>query len=128
MLQVRYTKLCLSYTSNARVIARPPAHDDFVPRSFGCARRPYGSLTILPDGWEQIGTVAHPNGAVDARTSRIVTFELAAADLSAGQRFLLLTVVSAQPDPVTAAGLQGATVRDLVLNSRHAAARSVRLE
>lgn len=83
---------------------------------------------VLPDGWEQIGTVAHPNGAVDARTSRVVTFELAAADLSAGQRFLLLTVVSAQPDPVTVAGLQGATVRDLVLNSRHAAARSVRLE
>jgi len=83
---------------------------------------------VLPDGWEQIGTVAHPSGVIDARTSRVVTFELAAADLSTGMRFLLLTVVSAQPDPVTVPGLQGATVRDLVLNSRHAAARSVRIE
>lgn len=84
-----------------------------------------GTPASLPDGWEQVEGVKHPPGAVDARTSRVVTFELDLETAAVDDRFLLLAVVSASLDAADAAALPGATVRELVLASRHAAARTV---
>lgn len=86
-----------------------------------------GTDTPLPDGWERIAPVVHPPGPVDARTSRVVSLELDLSDAERDDRFLLVAIVSAIADPATAAGLQGGTVRELVLGSRHAVARSIRV-
>lgn len=93
----------------------------------GVVDRLAGTNTALAEGWEQVGVVTHPDGPVDARTSRVVTFDLDLSAANVGDRFLLLTVVSAVPDPADAGALAGATVRDLVLGSRHVAARSIRV-
>jgi hypothetical protein len=56
-----------------------------------------------------------------------VTFELDLVPVTLGSVILLLAVVSSTADPVAAASLTGGTVRDLVLESRHVAAKTLLL-
>jgi hypothetical protein len=72
-------------------------------------------------------TVRLPAAPVEARMPRAATFDLNLTGATAGQRYLLLAVVTSSKDPLTAAELTGATVVDIVLNSRHVAARVVYL-
>ncbi len=70
-------------------------------------------------------TVRNPAAAIEARMPRAATFDLKLTGATAGQRYLLLAVMTSSKDPLTAAELSGATVADIVLNSRHVAARVV---
>jgi len=91
-------------------------------------QRMAGASPAVPD-WDVIG-LASPTSPVSARTPRIVTF---ATDFTSpttfvtGSTWMLLAIVSSVRDPVSAASLTGGTVRDLVLNSHHVAARLVYL-
>jgi hypothetical protein len=58
---------------------------------------------------------------------RAATFDLNLTGATAAQRYLLLAVMTSSKDPLTTAELSGATVADIVLNSRHVAARVVYL-
>jgi hypothetical protein len=84
-----------------------------------------------PAGWALADTAVpkrNPNFKIDAGTPRVVTFEmdLASAGLPVALKFyVLLAVVSATPDPVSVADLDGATLRDLVLRSHHVAVRII---
>jgi hypothetical protein len=82
-----------------------------------------GSVGMMPaDVASPRRSPAHP---VDARTPRAVTFEVDMRGAASGH-YLLLAVASATVDPVSPASLPGATVKDLVLESRHAGVRVVR--
>jgi hypothetical protein len=71
--------------------------------------------------------VRSPAAAVEARMPRAATFDLNLTGATAAQRYLLLAVMTSSKDPLTTAELSGATVADIVLNSRHVAARVVYL-
>jgi hypothetical protein len=89
-----------------------------------------GATPTLPDSWSvaDSGTrVRALTGDVDARTPRTVTFDVTFAANLANQDIVLLAVVHSTPDPVTAAGLSGATLQDLVLNNHQIAVRTVRV-
>ena len=84
----------------------------------------------LPDGWTvaDSGTrVRTLTSDVDARTPRTVAFDVSFSANSANQDVALLAVVHSTPDPVTAAGLSGGTLQDLVLQNRQIAIRTVRV-
>jgi hypothetical protein len=72
-------------------------------------------------------TMRHPSGPVEARMPRAAAFDLDMAGAAVSQRYLLLAVMTSSSDPLTAAELSGATVADIVLNSRHFCARVVYL-
>jgi hypothetical protein len=62
---------------------------------------------------------------IDARLPRPVTFTVNFAGAPTHKRYVLLAVVSSVPDPITAAALNGANLKDLILNNHHFAARVV---
>jgi hypothetical protein len=72
-------------------------------------------------------TVKSPAGAIEARLPRAAAFSLNLAAATAGQRYLLLAIVSSSADPLTTAEMVGAKVGDVVLNCRHVCARVVSL-
>lgn len=100
-----------------------------------------GQNVTLDDRWKRAGaaettnppsnavtaanTVANPAGAVDARLPRAAPFSLNLTGATAGQRYLLLAIVTSSRDPLAPAELTAATVGDLVLNCRHVSARVV---
>jgi hypothetical protein len=86
-----------------------------------------GAAPALPNNWDVAGALGHPAGPLDARIARVVTFTLDLTAEAIGSVILLLAVVSSSVDPVTAASLGGATVKDLVLGSRHVAAKTLLL-
>ncbi len=86
-----------------------------------------GALPALGDGWtfaDAAQAVRSPPGPVDARLSRVVTFDADLSPLAAAARVLLVAVVHSDVDPVT---LAGASLRTVVLGSRFVALRSVEL-
>lgn len=87
-----------------------------------------GSSPALPDGWTAVGR-ASPTGPVSAMIPRAVTFDVnftPKATFPNNSDWMFLAIVSAAPDPVNAAAtLTGATIRDLVLNCHHVAARLI---
>ena len=72
-------------------------------------------------------TVKNPAGPIEARMPRAASFNLNLAAASAGQRYLLLAIVSSSRDPLTVAKLAGGNVNDIVLNCSHVCARVVHL-
>jgi hypothetical protein len=56
----------------------------------------------------------------------VVTFTIDFSAFARNQHMVLLAIVDSGVDGVTASGLTGATLRDLVLNSHHVAARVVK--
>lgn len=87
-----------------------------------------GTSVPLPDGWEVVGR-RMTSAPLSAPHPRAVAFDL---DFSADPPFpdesswMLLALAASSADPVSVASLGGGTIRDLVLNSHHAAARLVR--
>ena len=87
-----------------------------------------GTPAVLPDGWEVVGR-RFTTAPLSATTPRPVSFDL---DFSADPPFpdetswMLLAITSSGADAVGVASLNGGTIRDLVLNSHHVAARLVR--
>src|SRR6185295_10229087 len=84
-----------------------------------------GANPALADGWTFADTgtaVRSPNGPVDARLSRTVTFDVDFSATAAAARVLLVAVVHSDADPVT---LAGATLQAVVLGNRFVALRSV---
>jgi hypothetical protein len=84
----------------------------------------------LPDGWtvaDSGSRTRQPSSDVDARTPRAVTFDIDFSAATAGQHFVLLAIVHSTPDPVSAASLGGANLRDLVLNCHQVAARVAKI-
>jgi hypothetical protein len=89
-----------------------------------------GGTPAFPTGWTaaDAGTpVRSLNSAIDARTPRTATFEVSFAANTANQNIALVAIVHATVDPLTAAGLTGGTLRDLVLNNRQVSLRTVRV-
>jgi hypothetical protein len=82
----------------------------------------------LPDGWTPADAVRTrpPTAPLDARNPRVVTFTVDFSALARNQHMVLLAIVHSDVDGVTAAGLTGVTLRELVLNSHHVAARVVK--
>lgn len=70
-------------------------------------------------------SVRNPSGPVDARLPRSAAFTVDLSGALPAQRYLLLAVLTTSKDPLTAADLAGATVADVVLNSRHVCAKLV---
>jgi hypothetical protein len=60
-------------------------------------------------------------------STRAATFDVTFAANTAGQDVALVAIVHSTVDPLTAAGLTGATLRDLVLNNHQIALRTVRV-
>lgn len=90
---------------------------------------------VLSGSWEKAANVltkAIP-AAVDVRLPRAVTFDVNLADLNAGDRVVLLAVVMSADDPIDLGELTKpdtttiTTLQDLVLHSRHGAARSLQM-
>jgi hypothetical protein len=87
-----------------------------------------GAPAALPAGWDlPAGApgVQGPSGDLDARRPRPVTFTVDWSGQPSGSLWLLVAVVSADADPVSAASLAGATLLDLVLGSHHVAVTRV---
>jgi hypothetical protein len=87
-----------------------------------------GAPAALPAGWDlPAGApgVQRPSGDLDARRPRPVTFTVDWSGQPSGSLWLLVAVVSADADPVSAASLSGATLLDLVLGSHHVAVTRV---
>jgi hypothetical protein len=72
-------------------------------------------------------TLKNPAAPVEARMPRAAAFDLNLTGATAGQRYLLIAVITSSKDPLIAAELSGATIADVVLNCRHVAARVVYL-
>ncbi len=87
-----------------------------------------GAPPAFPDGWT-VADTASPTltlGAdIDARLPRAVTFTVNFAGPPPPKRFFLLAIVSSTPDTLSAGGLIGATLQDLILKNRQFAARVV---
>lgn len=86
-----------------------------------------GAAPALPDGWEAVG-VASPTAPVAAAAPRAVSFDVDFAPdppFAVESRWIFLAVASATMDAVSEGGLAGGTIRDLVLNSHHVAARLI---
>ena len=89
---------------------------------------------VLPSDWELAGgALLRPMGApVDTRRPRAVTFDVNLVGLEDGERVMFMAVVMSEMDPIDLSDAVKpdaspcTTVRDLVLNSRHVAARSFR--
>ena len=90
---------------------------------------------VLPDGWAKAGAqlIASVGAPINARLPRAASFNVDLGTHGDGAVMFLAVVMSA-PDPLTAAdgvrmpgSIPVMTVRELVLNSRHAAARSLQL-
>lgn len=64
---------------------------------------------------------------VEARTPRAVTFETSFAGTTTGDLILLLAVVHSTPDPVNAASLTGANLKELIQTCHQVAARVVQI-
>jgi hypothetical protein len=83
----------------------------------------------MPAGWE----VADPTGIrrvtspLDARRPRAAAFAVDWAGHPAASQWLLVAVVSAPGDTVTAGSLPGVTLQDVVLGSHHVAVKRVEL-
>jgi hypothetical protein len=98
-----------------------------VAEALASGNPPTGGWGSLADGWAVAdGTtpLRSPAYSVHPRTARAVTFDV---DFSAGppnSRWILVAIASSTVDT---AGFTGANLRDLVLRSRCAAARTVRL-
>jgi hypothetical protein len=90
---------------------------------------------VLPDDWEKAGaTLVRSVGApVDTRQPRAVSFDINLSSLDEGAQVMFMAVVMSGTDQITAADAVKpdttacVNVRELVLNSRHVAARSFRL-
>jgi hypothetical protein len=90
--------------------------------------------TPLPGSWEKAGTqmVRPISSATDARRPRAATFDINLAGHDAG-RVMLMAVVMSAPDPIGLPEGQKpdnsplTTLSELVLQSRHVAARSIEL-
>ena len=87
-------------------------------------RRGAPGTPALPDGWTAL-PIVHPAGPVDARLARVATVPLDFSGIPPASMLLLLAIVGSSTDPLTAAELTSDNVRDLVLGSRHAAARTL---
>jgi hypothetical protein len=87
-----------------------------------------GTPAPLPDGWEVVGR-RMTSAPLSATVPRPVTIDI---DFSPDPPFadesswMLLALTASNTDPVSVASLNGGTIRELVLNSHHAAARLVR--
>ena len=89
-----------------------------------------GGTPAFPSGWTAADTgtrVRTLTSAIDARTPRTATFDVSFAANTANQNIALVAIVHATVDPLAAAGLTGATLRDVVLNNRQIALRTVRV-
>ena len=84
-----------------------------------------GSATVLPDGWELIDSTKNLTSDIDARTPRVVTFDINFSTLNPAQYQLLLAVVYSTPDQVNRVTLSGDNIQDLVLTCHQVAARVV---
>lgn len=89
-----------------------------------------GPAGAIPAPWEVAdpGTpIREPTQPVDARMPRAVTFEVDFSGLPATNTpsVLLLAIVHTTEDELRAVDMTGATVRDLVLNNHHVAAKIV---
>ena len=78
----------------------------------------------LPAGWTAADAVAvrRPDRPVVTGSPTVVTFDVDLTAAPAGSHWLFLALAHSTADPLT---LAGANLRDMVLGSRHAAARSV---
>ena len=84
-----------------------------------------GATPALADGWSFADAgqaVRSPPGPVDARLSRVVSFDVDFTVPAATTRVVLVAVVHSDADPVT---LAGATLQSVVLGNRFVALRSV---
>jgi len=94
---------------------------DVIPAAGG----PLPPLLGLPAGWAAPDAVLpsrRPNRVVATASPAVVTFEVDYSAAAAGSRFMLLALVHSTADPLA---LTGATFREMILASRHAAARSI---
>jgi len=91
----------------------------------------------FPDGWTvagplvvkaDVGPTLTLDADIDARTPRPVTFAVTFKDDPQHRRYILLAVVTSAPDPITAAGITGANLKDLILNNHQFAARVVEVK
>jgi hypothetical protein len=123
--QVRVTLLRRDVTGTADPAwRRYRAHG---PRRVQTLLRNGGAAPALADGWsfadvDAAQRVRSPPGPVDARLSRVVTFEVDLTVPAATTRVVLVAVVHSDVDPVT---LAGATLQAVVLGNRFVALRSV---
>jgi hypothetical protein len=69
-------------------------------------------------------SVRRPDGPIATCVPGIVTFDVDFSTATAGSRWLLLALAHSTADPVRASG---ADLREMVLASRHLAARSVEI-
>lgn len=86
---------------------------------------PLTPLLALPAGWAPPDAVLasrRPNRAVATASPTIVTFDVDYSAAARGAQFMLLALVHSTADPLA---LTGATFREMILGSRHAAARSI---
>ena len=84
---------------------------------------------LLPGDWERAGTALVKQAAspTHVRRPRAVSFDVNVVGMADGERVVFMAVVMSDTDQITAGEAAGAsTVRELVLNSRHTAARSLR--
>lgn len=98
-----------------------------VAEALASGNPPTGGWDSLPDGWtvaDATVPMRSPSYAVHPRTPRAVTFDLDLSAAGAGDRLVLVAVAASTVDT---AAFAGATLRDLVLRSRCAAARTVRV-
>jgi hypothetical protein len=95
---------------------------------------PLPAQLALPVGWAAADVVLAirrpqlpqppPNRMIATASPAIVTFEVDYSAAAAGARFMLLALVHSTADPIV---LTGATFREMILGSRHAAARSIEM-
>ena len=123
--QVRVTLLRrdVSGTADAAWAALPSAWTSPVQALL----RNGGALPALADGWTFADTaqaVRSPDGPVDARLSRVVTFDVDFTVPAATTRVLLVAVVHSDVDRAT---LAAGTLQSVVLGQRFVALRSVEI-
>lgn len=85
-----------------------------------------GAAPAFPDGWTVADTTSPTltlGADIDARLPRAVTFTANFAGAPNGRHYVLLAVVSSVPDPISAAGIVGANLQDLILKNHQFAAR-----
>jgi hypothetical protein len=105
------------------VLAALHAALDALPAAGGALPAGFG----LPAGWvpaDPVISVRRPDGPIATCVPGIVTFDVDFSTATAGSRWLLLALAHSTADPVRASG---ADLREMVLASRHLAARSVEI-